>query len=80
MFIDITGYVTELHGENGFKIKVTSDRVYSRSFSDMQVSKEVSIFISPDHYPSEDSSEFKLTTVEENSSRINKFAVCLATH
>ncbi len=75
MFIDITGYVTELHGENGFKIKVTSDRVYSRSFSNLQVSKEVSIYISPDRYPSDDSSEFKLITVEDQDQRdrINQF-------
>ena len=75
MFIDIIGYVTELHGENGFKIKVTSDKVYSRSFSDLQVSKEVRIFISPDRYPSDNSSEFKLTTVEDKDQRdrINKF-------
>ena len=75
MFIDITGYVTELHGEDGFKIKVTSDKVYSRSSSDLQVSKEVRIFISPDRYPSDNGSEFKLTTVEDKDQRdrINKF-------
>ena len=75
MLIDITGYVTELHGENGFKIKVTSDRVDSRSFSDIQVSKEVRIWINAYRYPSDDSSEFKLTTVEDKYERnqINKY-------
>ena len=75
MFVDITGYVTELNGENGFKIKVTSDRVYSRGFTDLQVSKEVSIYISPNRYPSDNSSEFKLITVEDKDQRdrINKF-------
>lgn len=74
MLIDIIGYVTELHGENGFKIKVTSDRVYSRSFTDIQVSKEVRIWINAYRYPSDDSSEFKLTTVEDKDHRdkINK--------
>ena len=75
MLIDITGYVTELHGENGFKIKVTSDRVFNRSFTDLQVSKEITVFISPDRYPSDNGSEFKLTTVEDKDhrDRINKF-------
>ena len=74
MLIDIIGYVTELHGENGFKIKVTSDRVVSRSFSDLQVSKEVRIWINAYRYPSDNSSEFKLTTVEDKYHRdkINK--------
>ncbi|MYB00978.1 hypothetical protein F4X90_15080, partial [Candidatus Poribacteria bacterium] len=78
MIIDITGYVTELHGENGFKIKVTSDRVHKPDFTDLQVSKEVSIYISPNRYPSEDSSEFKIITGEDKGQkdrrdRINKF-------
>ena len=56
MRIDITGYVTELHGENGFKIKVTSD-----SLSDIQVSKEVEVYINPCHYPNDYYTEFKST-------------------
>ena len=73
MIIDITGYVTELHGETGFKIKVTSDRVHSRSFSDMQVSKEVRVWISSNLCPSDDGSEFKLTEDKYKRDRINKY-------
>ena len=78
MLIDITGHITELHGENGFKIKVTNDRVYSREFSDLQVSKEVSIYISPDRYPTDGGGEFKLITggdedQRDKRDRINKF-------
>ena len=72
MIIDITGYVTELHGEDGFKIKVTSDWALSRSFRDMQVSKEVRIWISADRYPSDDSSEFKKVEDKSNRDKINK--------
>ena len=75
MIIDITGYVTELHGENGFKIKVTSDIAHSLSFSDMQVSKEVRIWINAYRYPSDDGSEFKRTAAEDTDRRdkINKY-------
>ena len=75
MMIDITGYVTELHEENGFKIKVTSDIVHSRSFSDMQVSKEVRVWISANLYPSDDGSKFKRTAAEDTDRRdkINKY-------
>ena len=73
MIIDITGYVTELHGEDGFKIKVTSDWALSRSFRDMQVSKEVRIWISADRYPSDDSSEFKKVEDKDQRDRINQF-------
>lgn len=74
MLIDITGYVTELHGENGFEIKVTSDTVHSREFTNLQVSKEVRIWINAYRYPSDDGGEFKLTTVEDKDYRkkINK--------
>ena len=75
MLIDIIGYVTKLHGNNGFEIKVTSDSVERLSLSNLQVSKEVRIWIYAYHYPSEDGSEFKLTTVEDKHERdqINKF-------
>lgn len=75
MRIDIIGYVTKLHGKNGFEIKVTSDRVAGLSFRDVQVSKEVRIWINAYRYPSDDSSEFELTTVEDKSRRgkINKY-------
>ena len=74
MRIDITGYVTELHEESGFKIKVTSDAVHSRSFSDMQVSKEVRVWISANLYPSNNGSEFKRITPKDKDYRekINK--------
>ena len=73
MIIDITGYVTELHGENGFKIKVTSDIVHSRSFSDMQVSKEVRVLIDANLYPSNNGSEFKPTEDKYKRDKINKY-------
>ena len=62
--IDIIGYVTKLHGKNGFEIKVTSDKVQHLSFSDIQVSKEVRVFIDRYHYPSDDDSEFEKITGE----------------
>ena len=76
--IDIYGYVTELNGENGFKIKVTSDRVEHLSFNDIQVSKEVRILISPRHYPSDDNSEFKelAALTASDDPRINKINKC----
>ena len=58
MRIDITGYITEARGKDGFQIKVTSDKVYSL-FSDIQVSKEVSVRIDKYHYPDNYSSVFE---------------------
>ena len=93
MLIDIIGYVTEPLVNHNFTIKVTSDKVGYLSFSDIQVSKEVRIFISPYHYPSDDKSEFKRLTVEEverlteeeserlteeDKSRIDKVNKCLS--
>ena len=93
MLIDIIGYVTEPLVNHNFTIKVTSDKVGYLSFSDIQVSKEVRIFISPYHYPSDDKSEFKRLTVEEverlteeeserlteeDKSRIDKVNECLS--
>ena len=65
MAIDIIGYVTEPLVNHNFTIKVTSDKVRYPSFSDIQVSKEVGIHISPYYYLSDDESEFKRLTVEE---------------
>ena len=59
MQIDITGYVTEPLSSYHFKVKVTSDSVEHLSLSNFQVSKEVRIYISPDHYPSDYHTEFK---------------------
>ena len=58
MRIDITGYVTEARGKDGFQIKVTSDKVHNL-FSDIQVSKEVSVHINKYHYPNNYYSEFQ---------------------
>ena len=71
MLIDIVGYVTELHGKSGFKIKVTSDKVSYLSVRDIQVSKEVRIFIKPYLYPSNDESEFRKIT-QRDDPRIDK--------
>ena len=58
MQIDITGYITEARGKDGFQIKITSDKVHSL-FSDIQVSKEVSVFIDKYHYPDNYNSVFE---------------------
>ena len=63
MLIDITGYVTEAYGHNKFKIKITSDRI--GSLSDIQVSKEVGVFIKPYYYPTDYYTEFKPTGESE---------------
>ena len=59
MRIDIIGYVTEQLTSYHFTIKVTSDSVEHLSLSNFQVSKEVRIYISPDHYPNDYHTEFK---------------------
>ena len=93
MAIDIIGYVTEPLVNHNFTIKVTSDEVGYLSFSDIQVSKEVRIYISPYLYLSDNESEFKRLTVEEverltaeeserltaeEKSRIDRINKCLA--
>ena len=76
MRIDIAGYVTKPLVNYHFTINVTSDRVErpSLSFSDIQVEKEVTIFISPGHYPTDYHSEFETITKEDKYHRdkINK--------
>ena len=77
MQIDITGYVTETHGKDGFKIKVTSDRVHSL-FRDIQVSKEVDVFINKYHYPSDYNRLFK--KVERGEDNWREIDYCLYCH
>ena len=74
MVIDITGYITKAYGNNEFTIKITSDNVTTLSFSDIQVSKEIRVFISPYHYPSDYYSEFETIAEEDkyNRDRVNK--------
>ncbi len=62
MRIDITGYVTKTYQNYQFTIKVTSDSVERLPLSNLQVSKEVRIFISPDHYPFDQHNEFRKLT------------------
>ena len=93
MAIDIIGYVTERLVNYNFKIKITSDSVERLSLSNIQITKEVGIHISPYYYLSDDESEFKRLTVEEverltaeeserlteeNKSRIDKVNKCLS--
>ena len=59
--IDITGYVTEARGNNAFTIKVTRDKATHLPLRDIQVSKEVEVFIKPNHYPNDYHTEFKFT-------------------
>lgn len=59
--IELTGYITETHGEGGFTIKVTSDAVEHLSFKNIQVSKEVRVFINLIHYPSAIDDVFVIT-------------------
>lgn len=73
MLIDITGYVTEAYGNNKFKIKITSDRI--GSLSDIQVSKEVGVFIKSYYYPTDYYTEFKPTG--ESEYKKNKVNNCI---
>ena len=61
MRIDITGYVTERFSHYNFKVKITSDKVEPLSLSDIQVSKDVKVFIKPYNYPNDYHTEFKST-------------------
>ena len=74
MRIDITGYITETHGKDGFKIKITGDTIGSLSYSDIQVSKEVSVHINKYHYPSDYYSEFE--KIGQNESIRREIAEC----
>ena len=65
MRINITGYVTQPLAGIHFKIKVTGDSV-----GNLQVSKEVMIFILPFRYPSDDHSKFIRLTAQ-NDPRLN---------
>ena len=56
--IDIIGYVTQTHGKDGFTIKVTCDAVQSLSFRNIQISREVRVFMRP-YYPSETNNVFQ---------------------
>ena len=58
MRIDITGYVTETHGKDGFTIKVTCDAVQCLSFRNIQISREVRVFIHS-RYPWETNNVFQ---------------------
>ncbi|MDE0423549.1 MAG: hypothetical protein OXN25_01635 [Candidatus Poribacteria bacterium] len=68
-----TGYVTEPLVGYHFTITVTSDSVEHLSLSDIQISKEVRIYISPDRYPTDFHSEFeKITKEDYRRGSINK--------
>ena len=80
MQIDITGYVTETHGDKKFTIKVTSDNVPDRSLSKLQVSKEATIEIKPYLYPFDDKF-IELTPRDDpqlDDPRINEINKCLS--
>lgn len=67
--IDITGYVTEAHGKGGFTIKVTSDAVQHLSFRNIQISKEVRVFIHSYSYPSDTSNIFQEIPLQSDDPR-----------
>ena len=69
MIIDIVGYVTERFTNYHFTIKVTGDRVKRLSLSNLQVSKEVRIYISPYLYPSDNDRKFETLPEEDNFHR-----------
>ena len=75
MQIDITGYITEARGKDGFQIKVTSDKVH-RLFSDIQVSKEVSVRIDKYNYPDSYKSVFE--KIGQNETIRREIAECRA--
>ena len=73
MTIEITGYVTEKRVGYSFAVRVTSDKVEHPSLSDIQISEDVKIYISPDRYPTEFHSEFeKITREDYRRGSINK--------
>ena len=67
--IDITGYITEARGKDGFMIKVTSDVVSYLSFRNIQVSREAVVFINKNHYPADFENIFEKVTTGENRRR-----------
>ena len=77
MIIKITGYVTEPLAGYHFKIKVTGDSV-----GNLQVSKEIMIFILPNLYPSDDHSKFIRLTAQNdprlNDAHINEIKECFS--
>ena len=80
MRIDIIGYVTERLTGYSFAIKVTSDSVECLSLSNLQVSKEVRIFIYPYLYPFGDKF-IELTAQDDprlNDPHINDINECLS--
>ncbi len=67
--IEITGYITEEIGKDGFMIKITSDAVPRLSLRNIQVSKEVVVFINEYHYPADFENIFEGVTTGENRRR-----------
>lgn len=67
--IEITGYITEAIGKDGFMIKITSDAVPSLSLRNIQVSREVAVFINKYHYPADFKDIFEKVTIGENRRR-----------
>ena len=59
MIIEITGYVTQVHGAGSFTIKITHDNVKDEKGNHPEVSKEKSILISQDRYPDNDYQRFE---------------------
>ena len=74
--IDITGYITKTHGNNEFTIKVTSDKVQQLPLSDIQVSKEVEVYINPYYYPSDYYTEFEKITGDRKDTVKNCLSLC----
>ena len=74
--IDIIGYITKTRGKNEFTIKVTNDKVQQLPLRDIQVSKEVEVYINPYHYPADYYNEFEKITGE--GYRRDKVKNCLS--
>ena len=71
MRIDITGYVTETHGKDGFTIKVTCDAVQYLSFRNIQISREVRVLIHS-RYPWETKNVFQEISMSQRDDPRNR--------
>ena len=72
MMIEIEGYVTQSHGKNGFKIKITKDDVKDKKGKHPQLLNVKKIEISPYYYPDDLSTQYVKSDVPSHIKNIKK--------
>ena len=73
MLINITGYVTETHGEGSFTIKITDDKG-----KHPQVSKKAKIYTIQDYYPHKSIYVPIVAQTDKNDSRLRDIEKCMS--